>query len=255
MMLAPPVLAVVYLGSPYFDLVALAVAAILGFEWTRMCGDPGRSPLRVVTVISVSGAVFAAGFLGSVWAILVLICGGLLAPVVALLSSRPAGWPALGVLYLGGCMALLVWLRGDPETGRTAVLLLLAVVWATDTGAYVAGRTIGGPKLAPVISPNKTWAGLAGGVVCAAVAGLIGEWVIDRQIGGHLALLGGFLALIAQAGDLFESWVKRRFKVKDSGTIIPGHGGLLDRVDGLMAAGAAMAVLFAATEQGGRAWL
>jgi len=109
---------------------------------------------------------------------------------------------------------------------------VMVVTWATDICAYFAGRTIGGPKLAPRISPNKTWAGLVGGIVGAAVLGWISAFLLS--LGGIFLLLGGPMAALAQAGDLFESWIKRRAGVKDSGAILPGHGGLLDRLDGLL---------------------
>ena len=121
-----------------------------------------------------------------------------------------------------------------PAQGRDLVFWLLAVVWATDIGAYFAGRGIGGAKLAPAISPNKTWAGLIGGALAAALVGIIAA----RLLGSGaipLAVGGMALAVVAQGGDLLESWCKRRFGVKDSSHVIPGHGGILDRVDGLLA--------------------
>src|SRR5215468_347717 len=118
-------------------------------------------------------------------------------------------------------------LRVVPDDGRVAVFWLLGIVWATDIGAYAAGRALGGPRLAPRVSPNKTWAGLAGGVVGAALAGAAVAAAGSAPVGG-LALAGGVLAVVAQAGDLGESLAKRRFGVKDTGTLIPGHGGLLD---------------------------
>ena len=122
-----------------------------------------------------------------------------------------------------------------PAAMAIAAIWILLVVWASDIGAYAAGRLIGGPKLAPRISPNKTWAGLIGGVLAAAVTSASFVATLDGADPGPASLLGGALAIVAQAGDLVESWVKRRFGVKDTGTLIPGHGGLLDRVDALLA--------------------
>jgi phosphatidate cytidylyltransferase len=129
------------------------------------------------------------------------------------------------------------------------VLFLFVVVWASDIGAYAAGRAIGGAKLAPAISPNKTWAGALGGLISAVAAGLAAAYVMDGRVTAGLegevwtALVAAVLGLFTQAGDLFESWMKRRFHVKDTSSLIPGHGGLLDRVDGVLAAAPAAAVL------------
>ncbi len=141
------------------------------------------------------------------------------------------------MVYLAASGLGLLYLRGRPEDGWQLVFWLLAVVWATDTGGYVAGKTLGGPKLAPTISPNKTWSGLAGAMLSAGVVGgvLASFWPgWDAPTMGITAL---GLALIAQAGDLFESRLKRRFGAKDSSQLIPGHGGLLDRVDGVLSVG------------------
>ncbi len=149
-------------------------------------------------------------------------------------------WRAAGLAYVSIPCASLIWLRdarleSDAYAGAKLVLFLLLVVWATDIGAYFAGRKIGGPKLAPFISPNKTWAGLGGGIVSAAVVGGFSASFTPYPP-SFIACMetGMLLAIIAQGGDLFESWLKRRIGAKDSGDLIPGHGGLLDRVDGLI---------------------
>lgn len=142
-------------------------------------------------------------------------------------------WQGAGILYiLLPCISLIA-LR-ERDHGLTIILWMLAVVWATDIAAYFAGRSIGGPKLAPGISPNKTWAGLIGGIVAASLAGFIAALLVSSPNTGWIIVLSGLLAVVAQAGDLLESSLKRYFGIKDSGTIIPGHGGLLDRVDGVM---------------------
>ena len=129
--------------------------------------------------------------------------------------------PAFALLVLSwACFGLVLW--------------AMVVTWATDIGAYAAGRAIGGPKLAPAISPNKTWAGLAGGVAAAALFGWLIASTEILALGQPFVLLGGLMAVLAQAGDLYESWEKRRAGVKDSGAILPGHGGVLDRIDGLL---------------------
>jgi phosphatidate cytidylyltransferase len=136
----------------------------------------------------------------------------------------------------------LIWLRGDAQGGLAAILWLMASVWATDTGAYFAGRLIGGPKLAPRLSPNKTWAGLTGAMVAAALVGWAAALLVPQGPPARvLAAAGAGLAIVAQAGDLLESWIKRHFGAKDSSRLIPGHGGLFDRVDGLLTAAVALA--------------
>ena len=203
--LAPVVLWVVHAGTPFFEILVIAAAAIMAYEWNRLCSGltGGRSGGRAV-------------------------------------------WLASGVVYIGlPCLALL-FLRATPEFGRETLFWLLAIVWAADTGAYAFGRLIGGPKLAPVISPNKTWAGLTGGIGLAALAGVGAALFLEKP---DVLVLAGWSALIgavSQGGDLVESWVKRHFKVKDTGSIIPGHGGMLDRVDGLLAAALAVAIINAA---------
>jgi phosphatidate cytidylyltransferase len=157
-------------------------------------------------------------------------------------ASNPL-WPAAGVAYVGAPCLAMVWLRALPGDGLVTLLWVLALVWATDTGAYIAGRGIGGPKLAPRISPNKTWAGLVGGIVAAALIGGAAALLIQNAAGWITVPVSAALAVVEQAGDLFESGVKRRFGVKDSSRLIPGHGGVLDRVDGLLAVSLAVAAL------------
>lgn len=149
---------------------------------------------------------------------------------------------AFGVPYIALPALSLVWLRSDPASGFETILWLLCVVWATDIGAYAFGRIIGGPRLAPRFSPKKTWAGLIGGMISAAAVGAgMAAWLGLSVMG--FGLLSAGLAVVSQAGDLFESWVKRRFNVKDSSNIIPGHGGVLDRVDGVLPVAVVVAVL------------
>jgi phosphatidate cytidylyltransferase len=158
-----------------------------------------------------------------------------------LCAGRPL-WLALGGIYIAvPCWALL-YLRADGPAGAIILFWLLAVVWSADTGAYAFGRLIGGARLAPVISPNKTWAGLCGGIGTAGLIGAIAGLILEID---NILVLAGWSALfgaISQVGDLGESWVKRHFGVKDMGAILPGHGGLFDRIDGLLAAAVAVAV-------------
>jgi len=149
---------------------------------------------------------------------------------------------AAGMAYVLLAPAALFWLRADPAVGRANVLFLLVLVWASDIGAYAAGRAIGGPRLAPGISPGKTVSGAIGGLAAAMLVGTIAAAAASTGI-VIAAVLAAILGMVAQAGDLAESYAKRRFGVKDSGRLIPGHGGLLDRVDALLAVALAAAVL------------
>jgi len=156
--------------------------------------------------------------------------------------------PAFGVIYIGLPAVSLIWLRDSADVGRGDVLFVLLVVWATDIAAYLAGRLIGGPRLAPAISPGKTWSGAAGGLIGALLVG----W--SAAPGLAMLPLAAVLSVAAQAGDLMESGLKRRFGVKDSGKLIPGHGGLLDRLDGVLTAAPAAALLALAAGRGVGFW-
>lgn len=245
-----PVLLVAWLGTPAFEVMVALAAGILAREWVGMTG-PGSSYwggllLGVVVILAVA---IAAG-LGIAAALAALAVG----TVLVVLATRGAPWMTLGALYIGLPSIALIWLRNDPVTGRNVVIWLLLVVWASDIGAYAAGRLIGGPKLAPRISPNKTWAGLIGAIIAAAATSAAFAAVVDGAPSGA-AVLGGLLAVVAQSGDLAESWVKRRFGVKDSGKLIPGHGGLLDRVDALLAVTLVVACIAAADGGALTRWL
>ena len=142
------------------------------------------------------------------------------------------GWQVAGFLYALAPALALLWIRERSPVGVELLLWVFITTWSVDIGAYFAGRTIGGPKLAPAISPNKTWAGLIGGMIAAALFGGLWAWLL--QLPAILLLLASPFAVAAQIGDLFESWLKRRAGVKDSGDWLPGHGGALDRLDGLV---------------------
>ncbi len=191
------------------------------------------------------GIAFAAVWFGYPWFDLLIAIGGTLALFEWFRLChgwRRPFWVLLGVLYVAATVASLFWLRHEPEWGRATLLWLMASVVAVDSGAFFAGRTIGGPKLVPLISPNKTWAGLGGGMIAAAAVGLIAALILQANI-LTLVIWSALVAPVAQFGDIVESAVKRYFGVKDSGSIIPGHGGILDRIDGLMMAAIVLAVL------------
>lgn len=142
------------------------------------------------------------------------------------------GWALGGFAYALAAAMSLLWIRERADNGVALVLWVFIVVWSTDIGAYFTGRTIGGPKLAPAISPGKTWAGFYGGVVAASLLG--GAWAYAEQLSPTVFLLAPLFSVASQGGDLFESWMKRKSGVKDSGRWLPGHGGVFDRVDGLL---------------------
>ena len=154
-----------------------------------------------------------------------------------------ATWAAVGLGYVLLAAAAVLWLRSDPLAGRANVLFLLCVVWSSDVGAYLLGRWIGGPRMAPRTSPGKTWSGAAGGLLAAIAAGLLAAHVLSDAPPWRAIPAATLLTVVAQGGDLLESFVKRRLEVKDSGHLIPGHGGLFDRLDGLLAAAPVAALL------------
>ncbi len=184
--LGPLLLAAIWFGFPWIDLVAALAAPLMVSEWIRL--TRGRPLLR-----------------------------------------------ALAVVYALAAVVALLWLRHQPTLGRETIIWIVLCIWATDTGAYVVGRAAGGAKLAPRISPSKTWSGLIGGMSWAAVASAATGYAFGRGETISLAVIGAGLAVVGQIGDLVELAAKRGAGVKDSGTLIPGHGGLLDRVDGFVA--------------------
>jgi phosphatidate cytidylyltransferase len=236
--LAPLAVACVWFGG-WSYLVMLAVAvALLTIEWGEMCDH--ETPVRAAAIIAaaVLVAVFAT-YLGHPWIGWTLVAvGAVLGALIALARGRidrPADI-AFGVMYVGGPAVALTWLRGDVE-GRGWTLILIAVVWAADIGAFAVGSLFKGPKLWPRFSPNKTWSGFIGGLIAAVLAAEAIPLLLPHEAGPGpraTALVGLAAGLAAMGGDLWESMLKRRFGVKDSGSLIPGHGGLLDRVDGLM---------------------
>ncbi len=231
-------------GGPYaFGAVVTVVAALMSWEWGRVVRsmEPDAPMVVHVTAVALAGVltIFHAAALG----LAALLVGTFL--VFALLFGQRPMLSALGVLYTGLPAVALIWIHADAPLGIVAIVLLIIIVATTDTFAFFSGRLIGGPKLVPRLSPNKTWSGLIGGVSAAAIAAAIFGWVVDIPP-GRLAVDAVFLGLISQAGDLLESSLKRAFGVKDASNLIPGHGGFMDRMDGLAAAAGAagLAALF-----------
>jgi phosphatidate cytidylyltransferase len=239
LVLAPLAIAAVLIGGRPFVLFWSVAAIGVYWEWSaEIVRAPRSAQTTGAAVLAAAGALAAAGYPGA--AVLVIAAG---AGALAALAKENRLWCAAGVLYAGVVLAGPVLLRGDPQFGAIALLYLFAVVWATDIVAFFGGRLIGGPKLAPGISPKKTWSGAVAGALGAVVAG--GAVAAAASLTNLLAAIGLALLLsaVAQAGDLGESAVKRHFGVKDSSRIIPGHGGLMDRLDGFLAAAGAAALL------------
>jgi phosphatidate cytidylyltransferase len=239
LVLAPLAIAIAYAGGWLWAALVTLAAVGLYVEWLTVVGGAGE--MRVVAsgvvALAVAGLCLAAGRID---AALVVLAAGFV--VVALISLERRTWTAAGFCYAAAAEIASVLVRLDSVKGFAALILVLLVVWVTDIGGYFAGRGIGGPKLWPRVSPKKTWAGAIGGFVASlVVAG--GFAAFDLGKTGPLLLLGAMLSVVSQLGDLFESAVKRRFGVKDSSHIIPGHGGLLDRLDGFVAA-VVMAAIF-----------
>lgn len=244
--LAALVLGVTWLGGLAFrGLMALMALAIF-YEWSMLAAKTGGIGLKwgAAALLGIAMLALVLGFSAeTVW--LALAIG--LALVFAFgLVAGGGRETAVSFAYAGASGASLALLRGSDTSGLLAILYLFAVVWATDIFAYFAGRAIGGPKLAPSISPGKTWSGAVGGTIAGVAAGAIFATAAGLPHVVALAAAALFLSIVSQIGDLFESAVKRRHGAKDSGTLIPGHGGVMDRVDGLVAAAIALYLVCAA---------
>jgi len=208
LILIPPVIAAIYLGTPYFEILMAVAGIILAVEWGKLCKHQ---------------------FL----------------------------WMVFGIVYILPPVFSLIYLRRLEDTGASVLLWLFILVWAADSGAYFFGRLIGGPKLAPRISPKKTWAGFIGGVMMSGVVG----WVFATYLQGNtasfitLTIVSAVTGAVSQCGDLLESALKRHFNVKDSGSLIPGHGGLLDRVDGLLIASLFVSIISLSRNESIPGWM
>lgn len=238
--LAPAAVLAIWAGSFWFLGLMLAACALLALEWAMMSASGAWKPMAGAVGLGLFAAVISAHVGQLSLALVMLVFCAASAGMFARNRGQQALDAAYGVLYLGWPAVLLIWLRGGdtaagPHVGLYWTVFAFAVAWASDIMAYLAGSTFGGPKLWPRFSPNKTWSGFIGGLVAGTVAGALLAAFLDMGMSPMWgAVLGLIASLATMAGDLWESALKRRYGVKDAGNLIPGHGGLLDRVDGLM---------------------
>lgn len=236
-------LAMTYWSPALFTILMLVIAAAMSWEWGRMVRGAALSdPAMIVHILAVllAALLSATDMAGLAIASTVI---GAIAVAALTFGVGNAQLSGAGVLYAGLPVVALGWIRGDEPLGFLATLFVLLAVIVTDIGAYASGRTIGGPKLWPAVSPNKTWSGLIGGVLAASIAGGLFAWLSGTGSASWLAGLGLVLGLVAQGGDLAESALKRHFGVKDSSNLIPGHGGVMDRMDGIVTASVIAAIV------------
>jgi phosphatidate cytidylyltransferase len=225
-------------GALSFAVLVVVVTLVLSWEWGRLVH--GREADLVIAVhvgaAGVAAVLAAVGFVGL--GLLTLPIGAILALLLSLGSNSL--FSGLGVFYAGLPAVALIWLRSDSDLGLTAVIFLILIVIISDTAGFLAGRLLGGPRLWPRVSPNKTWAGVIGALAASSIAGALFSLAVAHGSAMRLATAGALLSMVAQAGDLLESAIKRRFGAKDASSLIPGHGGVMDRVDGLVAAATAV---------------
>ena len=253
LVLIPAVIACAWFGGIWFKGFVLLLAGLIAHEWASMVHPKNLAQYALHMGAALCGTVLP-DLLGVGIALLVILGLALVSVFMARMEVPDASkWSYFGIFYVGFPALALILLRGDAHYGFAAILWIFLIVWSADTLAYFAGRIIGGPKLAPVISPKKTWAGLGGAVAGSALVSIIFAWVTQLNGIWTLAILAGCLAFVEQAGDLFESSLKRFHGVKDSGRLIPGHGGVIDRVDGLIAVAVAAALIGIFHEQGANA--
>ena len=232
--LAIVVLAATWFGGLAFRALAAAIALLVYYEWstiTRLAEVDFRGNAFGWLSIAIIAGLVIFGF--DELALPVLIGSTVIGIAYALLLKK-SGWLPGGIVYSGLTAISLAAIRGDGGDGFAAMVFIFAVVWATDILAYFIGRAIGGPKLAPPISPGKTWSGAIGGAISAVIAGTLVHMAFFPLNGLWVPTIALVLSVFSQVGDLFESFIKRRFGVKDSSRLIPGHGGVMDRVDGLV---------------------
>jgi phosphatidate cytidylyltransferase len=233
-MLAPLALFVAWIGDWPFAVFWGAAAIAVLWEWTRLVAGPRHFLMLSSCASAIVVAALVAWRGRPIAGILLVGLGALAATIFAPRERR--FWITAGIGYAGTMLLAPMLLRADVQYGFFAMVLLFAVVWTTDVFAYFAGRAIGGPKLSVAISPKKTWAGAIAGALGAMVVAVVVAGLFGSSNGATIAVIALLLSVLAQLGDLLESWVKRRFGAKDASGLIPGHGGVMDRLDGFWAA-------------------
>ncbi|MBI4366125.1 MAG: phosphatidate cytidylyltransferase [Deltaproteobacteria bacterium] len=232
--LGPIAIVAAYFGGWPFALFWSAAAIAVLWEWTTLVAGPSHRLMfsSCASALAVSALVAWRG--RPIVAILLVGLGALAALIFAPHGRRL--WITAGIGYAGALLLAPMLLRDDPADGFLAIMLLFAIVWTTDILGYFAGRAFGGPKLMPAISPKKTWSGALAGTVGAMIVAVLVAKAFGTFNGTAIALVALLLSVVAQLGDLLESWVKRQFGAKDASQLIPGHGGVMDRLDGFWAA-------------------
>jgi phosphatidate cytidylyltransferase len=240
LLLIPLALATAYVGGWLFALFWGAAAIGVLWEWMSLVAGSRRRPLLLTGAAALALPLILVLLRLDLAAVIVLALGALAA--MAVTAGRRQLWAAAGIPYAGCLVLAPAVLRSDSRFGFLAIIFLFTIVWTTDIAAYFIGRAIGGPKLVPGVSPNKRWSGAVGGLLAAILAAIAFARITETQWFA-MAMLAVVLSVFAQVGDIFESFLKRRFGVKDSSRLIPGHGGLMDRLDGFIAASAVAALL------------
>ena len=241
--LATVVLFATWQGGYAFDIIAAMIGVLVYYEWTTITGISHDDRLGWFAGWLVQTLLVINLFYGHPHYAIGLVAIAVFAAALRSQITKTSNWLAGGIFYAGFSGVSLATLRNDTSSGLVVMLFLFSVVWGTDIAAYFTGRTFGGPKLAPKISPGKTWSGAIGGAVIAMIAGSALIYTFEGTFLLPAAIIALLLSIISQIGDLFESFIKRRFGVKDSSHLIPGHGGVMDRVDGLVFASIAAFLL------------
>lgn len=228
------VMVATWTGATAFRALAALIGMLIYYEWSTICRLAERSVRGNAWGWLAVAAVCVNLLFGRDDLTFPLLCGFAITAVIPVLLGKWSGWQPAGIFYAGLSAVSLAAVRGEDSLGFAAMLFVFAVVWSTDILAYFVGRAIGGPKLAPAISPGKTWSGAIGGTIAGVLGGVAVTLVFFRTVGPWIVSVAFMLSVFSQIGDLFESFIKRRFGVKDSSRLIPGHGGVMDRVDGLV---------------------
>ncbi|MEM9106234.1 MAG: phosphatidate cytidylyltransferase [Pseudomonadota bacterium] len=237
------VLALTWVGGLPFKLLSIIIMALIFFEWFRIVATKSLSgPNWVLGSIAIALVAVCVLLGWSGYGLVVCASGAVVLGIVRLVE-RENVWPSIGIIYAGIAGVAFAALRDSGPLGFAVIIFLFAVIWCTDIFAFFGGRTFGGPKLAPAISPNKTWSGFASGLIGGVLAGVIAALFVSESGLAWVVLLATIVSVAGQVGDLFESGLKRKFGVKDSGNLIPGHGGVMDRVDSLIFAAFAACIV------------